>query len=63
MHTKIRARFSPVQRLAEREARTLFQFNECYGMDMRFCDIFSASSVALMAELVQDRKDQDAGRE
>ena len=42
-------------------ARILLRVNERFGTDLQISDIFTASTVALMAELIQGKKDQDSG--
>ncbi len=37
-------------------ARILQQVNERFGTDLQISDIFTASTVALMAELIQSKK-------
>ncbi len=44
-------------------ARILLQINERFGMDLQIGDIFTTSTVALMADLIQGKKDQDAGHD
>ena len=40
-------------------ARILLRVNDRFGMELQIRDLFNASSVALMANLVQAKKDQD----
>jgi len=42
-------------------ARILLQVNERFGTDLQIGDIFTASNVTRMAELIQGKKDQEAG--
>jgi oxalate---CoA ligase len=44
-------------------ARIVLEVNERFSLDLKISDIFSASTVALMAELVQINIDQDAGHD
>ena len=41
-------------------ARILSRVNERFGMELQIGDIFTTSTVVLMANLVQAKKDRDA---